>query len=222
MKFIEELTFDFIEFLPFNERPFKSKLIPAKIWKDLDKYKDDLSGLKNYCRKWKTKVSFISDDETKISGEYDSTESKCGLFIYSPNPTKINFCEQVMTWREFKYDFIQTLMHEMIHFMQYSNKEDDGKTKVYSYRLSGDDQTDYERGYYSEFGEIQAYAHCIFLDYKANFDESITNMLKRCLITKNSFTLSCILKTFDNNISDNKALRVLIKEVLRWEQRYNN
>jgi len=220
MKFIEELTFDFIEFLPFNKRPFKARLIPAQIWIDLDRYKDNIYGLRDYCKKWKTRVHFLVEPDIHISGEYDSVDNQCTLFVFSPKFPHLKFCSDTVTWKEFKYEFIQTLMHEIIHFMQYSNKDENGNTIVYSYRLSGNKEIDDEREYYSEQGEIQAYAHCIFLDYKSHYNEPIINLLSRCNITRESYTFSGILNIFDNKFADNYALHKLVKEVMRWEDKY--
>lgn len=221
MKFIEELTFDFIEFLPFNNRPFKARLIPAQIWIDLDSYKNDIRGLSNYCKKWRTKVRFIKDKSTSVGGEYDSVDNQCTLFIFSPKSPQVNFSKATLPWNEFKYQFIQTLMHEMVHFMQYTNKNDYGNTIIFSYKLSGDKTVDEEREYHSEIGEIQAYAHCIFLDLKTKSNEPIVELLKRCRITKESQTLTSILYTFDNDFDQNYALHRLIKEIIRWDMRYN-
>ncbi len=221
MKFIEELTFDFIEFLPFNKRPFKARLIPAKIWIDLDSYKDDIHGLKNYCKKWKTKVRFVKDNSTSVGGEYDSVDNQCTLFIFAPRFHHMKFNKETLSWKEFKYQFIQTLMHEMVHFMQYSNADDLGTTTIYSYRVSGETSIDEEREYHSEIGEIQAYAHCIFLDLRTISSEPIVELLKRCKTTKESQTLTSILHTFDNDFVENYALHRLIKEIIRWDMRYN-
>ena len=220
MKFIEELTFDFIEFLPFSKRPFKSRLIPAKIWIDLDSYKDNIHGLKHYCKKWRTKVQFVKDKSTSVGGEYDSVDNQCTIFIFSPR-SHIKFSKETLPWKEFKYQFIQTLMHEMVHFMQYSNNDELGTTTIYSYKISGDDAIDDEREYYSEIGEIQAYAHCIFLDLRSISNDSIIELLKRCKTTKESQTLTAILHTFDNDFVENYALHRLVKEIIRWDMRYN-
>lgn len=221
MKFIEELTFDFIEFLPFHKRPFKARLIPAQIWIDLDLYKDNIHGLGDYCKKWKTKVRFVKDKSTSVGGEYDSIDNQCTLFIFSPKSPYVKFSRDTLPWKEFKYQFIQTLMHEMVHFMQYSNADELGSTTIYSYKISGNPKKDEEREYHSEVGEIQAYAHCIFLDLKTKSNEPIVELLKRCKTTRESQTLTSILETFDNDFCENYALHRLVKEIIRWDMRYN-
>jgi hypothetical protein len=59
MKFFSSLTFDFVDMLNFEERPFRAKFVPAKVWDDLDAYKNDSEVLKNYFKKWRTRVVFL-------------------------------------------------------------------------------------------------------------------------------------------------------------------
>lgn len=219
MKYLQSLTFDFIDMLNFENRPFRAKVIPAKIWVDLDSYKDNIYGLSNYCKKWRTKVQFVKDKSTSVGGEYDSIDNQCTLFIFAPKFHHMKFNKETLSWKEFKYQFIQTLMHEMVHVMQYSNNI--GNTTVYSHKLSGKSSIDDERDYHSELGEIQAYAHCIFLDLRTISDEPIVDLLKRCKTTKESQTLTSILETFDNSFDENYGLHRLIKEIIRWDMRYN-
>lgn len=56
MKFLESAEFNWMELLNFYEPPFRAKLIPSKVWKDLDLYRNDAKDLSNYCKKWRTKV----------------------------------------------------------------------------------------------------------------------------------------------------------------------
>ena len=58
MNFLEKANFDWMEMLNFYERPFRAKLIPAKVWRDLDEYRNDSTGLSNYFKKWRTKIEF--------------------------------------------------------------------------------------------------------------------------------------------------------------------
>ena len=50
MKFLENANYDWMELLNFYERPFRAKLTPAKVWNDLDRYKNDPIGLTNYAK----------------------------------------------------------------------------------------------------------------------------------------------------------------------------
>ena len=78
MNYIQKLDFDFIEFLGFLERPFRAKFIPAKVWDDLDRYKNDATGLKNYFKKWRFRIAFHKEKKpTKrisIGGGYYTEE----------------------------------------------------------------------------------------------------------------------------------------------------
>ena len=61
MYFLERATFDWMDLLNFNERPFRAKYIPAKVWKDLDRYRNDSIGLTNYFKKWRTKIQWFQE-----------------------------------------------------------------------------------------------------------------------------------------------------------------
>ena len=125
MKFLETINYDWMEMLNFHERPFRAKLIPSKIWRDLDEYENDSVGLSNYFKKWRTKIEFREplkknwalSKYVAIGGEYAPEERQCCIQIYTYDFNKHEFT--VNSWKKFKYRVIQTLMHEMIHFMQY-------------------------------------------------------------------------------------------------------
>ena len=174
MVFLESLTFDWMELLNFYERPFRAKLIPSKIWRDLDEYMNDSKGLSNYFKKWKTCVEFLPEPTNAITfknyvavgGEYLPDERQCVIQVYTEQFDKFKFTEK--SWHKFKYRVIQTLLHEMIHFMQYDRRNDEWSNYVVPYKRIGHLKKDAERRYLSEFDEIQAYAHCIYLDFKTN------------------------------------------------------
>src|SRR5439155_13345502 len=89
-KFIRnELIFDFVNYLTFKERPFRAKLYPSKIHHDLDKLKNDPKALKNYFKKFKTRIIFKKDEKEDefiaISGEtvWDTDKIACHISIWS-------------------------------------------------------------------------------------------------------------------------------------------
>jgi len=224
--FLETMKFDFIEFLPFYERPFRAKFIPAKIWKDLDHYKNDFEGLSNYCKKWRTSVQFakrgkskVFDEYIAVGGEYHSDDKRIIAFIHEPKFNKFKFTSK--TWNVFKFKFIQLLMHELIHFMQFERRYGEYGKYYMSYRKTGKKKNDDERKYLSNFDEIQAYAHCIVLDlkfYRPNKSAKDLSIKGYCL----SKTFSYYLKTFNRDHKNNAALNKVLQQVVKWERKYQN
>lgn len=227
MKFLEQTDFDWMKMLNFHKLPFRAKLIPAKVWIDLDKYRNNSVGLVNYCKKWRTKISFIEQkSKTKllktyvaIGGEYDPEKRQCIIIIHTVNFNTFLFTEE--SWQRFKFKFLQVLMHELIHFMQYDRRNDEWSNYVVPYKKIGHCAKDNERRYLSEFDEIQAYAHCIFLDYKMDCPHvSIDTLLVRSKTKRDSKTLNYILKAFNYDYKNNHAIPKIIQQVGKWDRKY--
>lgn len=227
MRFLENSNFDWMDMLNFYERPFRAKLIPAKIWKDLDRYCNDSDGLVNYCKKWRTKVEFRKEPSKSkvwkqyvgVGGEYDPETRQCIMQCYTTNFDSHKFTQD--SWNRFKYRFIQTLMHEMIHFMQYSRRGDQWSNYVLPHRKVGHEKKDAERKYLSEFDEIQAYAHCIYLDYKCSRPNvDIEELLRRVKTHRDSRTMHYFLKTFDYDFKRNHAIPKLMQQIIKWDRKY--
>jgi len=227
MKFLETADYDWMEMLNFYERPFRAKLIPSKVWKDLDRYRNDPDGLTNYCKKWRTKIEFRTEPSkakmyktyVAIGGEYDAEIRQIALQLYTLNFKKHQFTDD--TWKHFKYRFIQTLMHEMIHFMQYDRRADQWSNYVLPHKKVGHEKKDKERRYLSEFDEIQAYAHCVYLDFKVNRPNvPITELISRAKKRRDSKTLRYFLKTFNFDYKNNQAIPKLMQQILKWDRKY--
>lgn len=227
MKFLEEANFDWLDMLNFFERPFRAKLNPSKVWISLDKYRNDSKGLSNYVKKWRTRIEFLPskskakmyDKYIAVGGEYDPEQRQCILQIHTLNYDSFQFTED--TWARFKFKLVQVLMHEIIHFMQYDRRHDEWSNYVVPYKKVGKLKIDSERRYLSEFDEIQAYAHCIWLDYKM-FCPSIPVdlLLARSKVKRDSKTLHYILKTFNYDYRNNHAIQKIIQQVNKWERKY--
>lgn len=225
MKFLETAKFDWMEILNFFEKPFRAKFIPAKVWKDLDRYRNDERGLSNYVRKWRTRIEMLPCPKKSwsayvaVGGEYDPDPRQCVMFLYCIDFDTHQFTEA--SWSRFKFKFMQTLMHEIIHFMQFDRRGDIWSNYVVPYKSMGNRKIDYERRYLSHFDEIQAYAHCVYLDYKMkrpNVD--ISTLLARCKSKKDSNTLHYILKTFNYDFTNNSAPRKVIDQIGKWDRKY--
>ena len=80
---------------------------------------------------------------------------------------------------------------------------------------------DKERRYLSEFDEIQAYAHCVFLDFKMNRPNvPLETLLARVKAKRDSSTLHYILKTFDYDFKNNYAIPKLMQHIVKWDRKY--
>jgi hypothetical protein len=227
MTYLENADFDWLDLLNFYERPFRAKLIPSKVWADLDSYKNNPIGLSNYVRKWRTKIEWRkekskakwTENYVAIGGEYDTEKRQITLQIYTQKYNTFPFSDK--SWASFKFRLLQTLMHEMIHFMQYDRRGDEWSNYVVPYKKVGNAKKDEQRAYLSEFDEIQAYAHCVYLDYKMrrpNVDINI--LLNRYLKKRDSSTLHYFLKTFNYDLRNNQATRKIIDQIGKWDRKY--
>ena len=94
MKYIQTLDFDFVEFLNFEDRPFRAKFIPAKVWNDLDNYKNDAIGLRNYFKKWRFSIVWHSEKKPtqsiSVGGGYYPDKGCSELDIWTSPDTDYN------------------------------------------------------------------------------------------------------------------------------------
>jgi len=227
MKFLENARFDWMDLLNFHERPFRAKLIPAKVWKDLDNYRNDSVGLSNYFKKWRTKLNWKSapskakmyETYLAVGGEYSPDDRQIELHIYTLNFDKFPFTDK--SWDKFKYKLLQVEMHELIHFMQYDRRGNQWSNYIVPYKKIGTAKVDRERKYLSEFDEIQAYAHCVFLDFKTkrpNID--VDTLMSRAKTHRDSPTLNYFLKTFNYDYRNNAAIPKIMQQIGKWERKY--
>ena len=216
-----------MDMLNFYERPFRAKLIPAKVWRDLDRYENDAKGLSNYFKKWRTRVVFLPQKSTSkvyksyvaVGGEYAPDERQCVIFVHCSNFNTFTFTKE--TWDRFKYKMIQVLMHELVHFMQYDRRDDEWSNYVVPYKKIGHRKIDEERRYLSEFDEIQAYAHWVCLDYKMfRPNVPVSDLLLRSKFRRVSSTLHYFLKTFSYDYRNNEAIPKIIQQIAKWDRKY--
>jgi hypothetical protein len=204
MYYLENANYDWMELLNFYSVPFRAKFIPAKIWKDLDNYRNDSVGLGNYVKKWRTKIE----------------KRQCCLIIFTDYFDKFPFSDN--SWNNFKFRLITCLQHEIIHYMQYDRRDDQWSHYVVPYKKAHSKRKNDERKYLSEFDEIQAYAHCVLMDFKSrrpNMD--VETLLNRCKSHRDSRTLHYFLRTFDYDFKNNAAIPKLMQQIVKWERKYN-
>lgn len=223
MRFFQSLTFDFVDMLNFEERPFRAKFVPAKIWDDLDQYRNDPQGLKNYFKKWKTQVIFKKPKKEgkyiPVGGWYLPDKNSSVLEIYTENFKKFPFNQS--NWERLKYKMLQVMMHELIHCRQYMGKHEEYEASVVKFHRTGIKRIDENRHYHSGRDEIEAYAHCIFLEYKVYRPQvPIMELIRRATTKKDSVTFTGIIKVFGNDPRNNYALPLLARKILTWERKY--
>ena len=217
-----------MELLNFYSVPFRAKFIPAKIWKDLDNYRNDSVGLGNYVKKWRTKIEWRKEPSkakrfkrgVSIAGEYDIEKRQCCLIIYTDYYNTFPFTQN--SWDSFKFRLITCLQHEIIHYMQYDRRDDQWSHYVVPYKKVLNKRKNHERQYLSEFDEIQAYAHCVLMDFKyrrPNMD--VETLLNRCKTHRDSRTLHYFLSTFDYDFKNNAAIPKLMQQIIKWDRKYH-
>lgn len=199
------------------------------MWKDLDNFKNDVKGIQRYFAKWKTIIRFLPSKPNYkglyVSGEFQHFkrkqlwEGQSTLFIHTEEFDVLEFTKN--SWNKLKFKLIQTLLHELVHYFQ--NYSSYSSFDSYArYKKVGNASIDEDRKYYSEKTEIQAHAHCIWLDYMLLKNKySISTLIKRCKKRNDSETFTKILKTFNYNFSDNNTLRYLIDHIFRWDRKYS-
>lgn len=228
MTFLEKLNFDWIEFIGFPERPFRAKFIPSKIFKDLDKYRNDSRGLSNYVKKWRTRVVEKTNRKWRLcmcGGEYGPDERQCVIIIHTQSGyDKYKFTDK--RWERFKKIVIQTMMHELIHFKQFDARGDEWGSHYMQYKKTGLARVDKEREYLSNFDEIQAYAHDIYFEvmsspYKIKSVAEIVKTIKKKETRSPSMSLKYYLKTFGFTTRTNTSIPKLYAQVMKWERKYN-
>jgi hypothetical protein len=226
MKYLQSLDFDFIEFLNFDEKPFRAKFNPSKIWDDLDKYENDATGLRNYFKKWRFSIVWHKEKKpTKhisVGGGYYTDEGRSELDIYTSPDTDFNrYKFTVASWDRFKFRIIQVAMHELIHCKQYYNKHEEyAASKVYFSR-TGIEKIDTNRDYHAGRDEIEAYAHCVYLDFKTKRPTiPVAELIRHAGTYKVSKNLTGIQRVFQTD-KHNEVVPLLLRKILTWERKYS-
>jgi hypothetical protein len=105
--------------------------------------------------------------------------------------------------------------------MQFDRHDDQYSNYIVPYKRVGHKKKDAERRYLSEFDEIQAYAHCIYLDYKVfKPNVSVLDLISRSNKKIDSRTLHYFLKTFDYDYKHNEAIPKIMQQILKWDRKY--
>lgn len=221
--FLTLLNLDYVEFLNFEERPFKAKLNPAKLWVKLDECRYDKRKLVNLLKPYKTRVA------TTQKNTFGHAVAVGGYFYYDPNFIEVILVEsggavfgktkfKDKRWEGIKFRIIQTLVHELIHFRQHMHRDKDKDTKHHKFPEHHSNTVNELREYYSSYDEIQTQAHDILWEMFSLNITDVSGTLAR-LRAKRPKPLKNIEKAFDYNY-DAPQMRHLVREILRWERKY--
>lgn len=209
-KFLANFPGDFVEVLGVDLPRF----VPSELWVELDKYRNNPTGMKRYLAKNHKTIlhtEYITKKQIDVAGEFAMDEEKMQVFTIRPATMDDKL------WEKFKFEVIITMMHEHIHFMQWMYDENEFDF-VLLHKEDKNVDLQEEREYYACWSEIQAYAHCILMEIKArNVNLPAHKALTAKRIGYYSPTLKNIRSKFDGF---DYPIKYLYREVLRWEKRY--
>lgn len=116
---VEDLDFNFFDFIGFRERPFKAVFNPSKFYKKIDKYEKNLEGLKKFLRRYHVTLEINPSmlGYWFLEGSYNDME--CYVHIYGDIMDGYD-----SSWRLFKTQLILVMMHEYIHYYQELNNDE--------------------------------------------------------------------------------------------------
>lgn len=200
---------DFVKLLKFEKRPFRARFSPKMVFCDLEEYKNDLASLTKYLKKFKISTLHFDDSDVTVGGEFDE-DRRIMLHLFGDYENYVFLDEE---WNMFKFRLIQTICHELIHWSQFDYRGH-GECRVLKY-VSGHDHA----AYYSTLDEIEAYAHCMFLEMRREHPETpIIEVIENYGGETYDYIFSVVFK---NNF-DNLAVKRYVKEILRWEKVYKS
>ena len=218
---IQSLNKDFAEICGFKTREIKRKIIISKIWNDLDKFKNDIGGLTKYFKRYRTDVyatvSLCPYENIPVSGFYCPESNRIELIVGSFAYDIWDFTDE--KWSEFKFIVIQTFCHELIHMMQFANRDFNWSERKCKYRKIKSKAINEDREYHASLDEIQAYAHCIYLEMM-EFGMGIPDEKSKSHFYNCSVTFQAILKVFGRRM-DEPVIQKTIYHINRWHKRYS-
>jgi len=227
MNYIQSLDFDFVDMLNFDERPFRAKFVPSKVWNDLDRYKNDATGLKNYFKKWRFRINLLTEKKPTsrilVGGGYFIDEERLEVDIWtSPDSSYEKFKFTDNSWDRFKFRVIQVAMHELIHCKQYYKKSEFYNARKVYYKKTGNQRLDETKDYHSGTDEIEAYAHCVYLDFKMRRPTiPVSELIRNAKTYKVSKNLTGIQRIFKTD-RYNEVVPLLLRKILVWERKYSS
>jgi hypothetical protein len=220
--FIHTIDRDFVEICGFKERPFRKKLIISKIWNELDAFRGSFQSFKKYLKSFRVDLLIDSNSlhdhlQIPVGGFYCPENNRIELILYTENFDMFLFDDY--QWYEFKFSFMQVFCHEIVHMMQFSNRDYVWSYRRCKFRKVKMAEINEDRKYHASLDEIQAYAHCIFLELMET-GIGVPKCEKERKLYNCSATYSMLLRVFGNKVSE-PTIQKTMYHVSRWAKRYN-
>lgn len=220
--FVSSCNKDFVQICGFKKRPFRTKFIMSRIWNDLDSLRNDTEAFKKYFKKFRVDVVICGPQEKfetiPIGGFYTPDTNRIELILNVQNFDSHNFDDT--RWWEFKFMIIQVLCHEIVHMMQFVNRDFFWSYRNCKYRKVLSEEKNENRKYHASMDEVQAYAHCIYLELM-QFGFDIPKKKDENYKFKLSITFNMILRVFGNKMSE-QVIQKTMFHVKQWDKRYKS
>lgn len=219
--FVSTCEKNFIEICGFKKKPFRSKFVFKDIWNDMDSFKGDIQSMKKYFKKFRTDVILNEPvqhyDNIPVGGYYTPDTNRIELVITVNDFNNYSFSDK--DWFQFKFIVIQVMAHELVHMMQFVNRDFFWSYKNCKYRKVRSEEKNANRKYHANMDEIQAYAHCIYLEL-TQFGFQIPKSKEPNDVFKLSVTFNMILNVFGNRMNQ-PAITKTIFHIRQWDKKYN-
>lgn len=178
--------------------------------------------IENKFRKYRVSVNIVPVFEDiglslmAFGGSYDEDTDTIDIDFFVTNTKNDELFITESFWSEFKFKFMQLLLHETIHRNQFKAREGIFESKKYRLHKNPTD----DQKYLSDTDEIDAYSHDIALEilnyYKKHKKTDIfSNFYKKRKLE----SLSIYKKTFKNT-NWTKIYRKLVKKSYKWIDYY--
>lgn len=220
--FVSSCDKDFVKVCGFKRKPFKSKFVLSQVWKDLDQFRGDIGALTKYFKQYKTDVIIgipeIEFEKIPIGGYYTPDLNRIELILTVKDFDNHQFTDR--SWWEFKFLIIQVMCHEIVHMMQFVNRDFFWSYRNCKFRKVRSEAKNENRKYHASLDEIQAYAHCIYLELK-QFGFDIPKTKKDHHNFKLSITFNMILNVFGKKMNEPVITKTMF-HVKQWKKKYES
>lgn len=199
--------------------------VPSKIWSELDQYKNNPFSLQLYTqRKFGARTTFKESaakyiEYPAVAGEYDPYDDEIILEVQVSRDQFSRYAFPEGSWEKFKFAFMQTLMHEMVHYRQWKYERAIWDATV-SHEAHANTVKNDNRQYMASRNEIQAYAHCAWLELKSNYKNFDMRKLESVKRKVRSDAIRRYMRAFNLTDMSHPVTQILIEEIRAWDQKY--
>ena len=237
-EFISRLDFDVVPLIGFENRKrmFPVKMNLAQMWGELDRCRNNARALVAYLQKKWITVQFIGPDDEKakdvmvIAGEFEPDfEGRYGVVYDDVRvlifTTREGFNSHEFSdagWGAFKRDLLQIAMHELVHARQFSNSKRRWLHGQVRFEKSRRLNINVQREYLADMCEVEAYAHCCYIELMSNYRKFDFSKLPEKLTRRiKCDSLRFYLRVFGyKDAAQKPVIKRLITHIRAWERRY--